>query len=110
MFAHEDRKMPAFRRGQFLMHSSLGIVIYARKVRGNKERIVVKRTDDNGAHVEIAVNELMQTDVKKPGKMQGTRQLLVMCDCGYRLRGSGYWLSQALPKCPLCDVEMQPMD
>lgn len=41
------------------------------------------------------------------GPKQSTRMLKCECpECGYTVRTTAKWLAEAIPKCPVCEVEM----
>ncbi len=97
-----------FKRGEFLLHGVLGLVIYVRKVKRNADEVIVKSTAHDNAEFQVNKSHLSR-DAKRPrlGKDKN-RQLLIEClDCDYRLRGSYKCISRGIPDCPLCKNPMK---
>jgi hypothetical protein len=105
-----------FRRHQILRVIADGLlkgqtVKYRRTIRAVPEnKIEVELRQIVGAMDKGTRIVLLPRDVvieRDAGGMQGTRQVLIMCaPCGYKLRGTMFWLEQGIPDCPLCGEAM----
>lgn len=96
-------KASPLKRGDFLLHPALGVVVYARKIRGNPDSIIVTHTGGGftGAKsTDVRVNVADLSRHKRGRGRQGSKLILAACpDCNLKIRVTRVWLETGTPRC-----------